>query len=169
MKRLDFSTLGSDRFFSDVCENDQEFFLKNKMVDIGENLIMNSLQSDSDNCSNKQAEYSKNVQNVMPMFLFLMRELKEDLWDLKKRISTLEEGTEKYKNNVLARHDDKKDIDQIRKRMQKIDQVKSVKNNREHVFKEREEWHRRRGHALEKIREIYMQLARLNSELDSLC
>ena len=169
MKRLNFSTLGSERFFSDVCENAQEFFLKNKMVDVGENLIMNSLQSDSDNCSNKGAEYSENVQNVMPMFLSLIRELKEDLRDLKKRISTLEEGTEKPGNNVIKEHINKKDVERIGKGFQKIDQRKSVKNNGNFWFKEREEWHRRRGHALEKIREIYMQLARLNSELDSLC
>ena len=144
-------------------------FLENRIVDIKENLIMSSLQSDLDNSINKGDECTESVPNIMPLCLFLVHELKRDLRDLTERVSILEKGTEKCTNNIASEHIDRKVVKRIYKRKLKVDQMEFVKNNKGAVFKEREEWYRRRGCALEKIREIYMQLARLNMELDGLC
>lgn len=138
-------------------------FLENKMVDIRESLIMSSLQGDMISCVNRVDKYEGNVSNMTPLFLFLMRELKEDLCHLNERVSILEKGTKERENNAFAERK------RVSKGMSKAVKVKSAKNNRESLFKEKEEWLRKKGIALEKIREIYMQLAKLNTELDSLC
>ena len=64
-------------------------FLENRIVDIKENLIMSSLQSDMDNSINKGDECTESVPNIMPLCLFLVRELKRDLRDLTERVSSI--------------------------------------------------------------------------------